>query len=207
MLLAISSQKGVLSFSIESDPSRVRQGLPLSPLTSVVHQNLGLSSLAHSTARNSQFAQSRATVMHGRVSFNSENPVGDPEAGGQRFCVPGETKDESAHPQRTPVKLHDETWAGLLRDQGPRIFREVEIAPGCAVAVACPSCPDLSPEPPGPSKIIWNMLGWSLEEETERYGVWLFRGALHKEKIFFFPCRSWRLGQEGIVPHSVGGSL
>ena len=37
--------------------------------------------------------------------------------------------DESAHPQQTPLKLHDETWAGILRNQGPRIFWEVEIVP------------------------------------------------------------------------------
>ena len=25
--------------------------------------------------------------------------------------------------------------------------------------------------------------------------------------LFFFPCRNWRLGKEGVVPHSVGGPL
>ena len=49
----------------------------------------------------------------------------------------------------TPLKLHEETWAGLLHNQGPKIFREVEIVPGCAVAVAYLSCPDHSSEPPG----------------------------------------------------------
>ena len=112
---------------------------------SVMHHNLGLSSLAHSTARNSQFAHSRATVMHGRGSLNSFTSVGDTEAGGQRFCVPGGTKSLStstrtgvrrsaveklASPQQAPLKLHEETWEGLLRNQG--IFREVEIVPGCA---------------------------------------------------------------------------
>ena len=57
-----------------------------------------------------------------------------------------------------------------MRNQGPKIFREVEIVPGCAVRVACPSCPDYSPEPPGPRRIIRNMLGWSLLEKTERSG-------------------------------------
>ena len=37
---------------------------------------------------------------------------------------------ESTHTQQTPLKLHEETWAGLLRNQGPKIFREVEIVPG-----------------------------------------------------------------------------
>ena len=92
----------------------------------------------------------------------------------QRFCVHGETKslststrrgvrcsavDESAHPLQTLLKLHDETWAGLLRNQGSKIFWEVETVPGCGVAVACPSCPDYSPEPPGRGRIIRNMLG------------------------------------------------
>ena len=53
------------------------------------------------------------------------------------FCVPGETKSlststrsgvrrsvvcESAHTQQTPLKMHVETWAGLLRNQGPEDF-------------------------------------------------------------------------------------
>ena len=94
--------------------------------------------------------------------------------------------DESAHPQQTPSKLHDETWAGLLRDEGPKIFREVEIVPWCAVVVACPSCPDYSPEPPGRGRIIRNMLGWSQLGKTVRSGVWLFRGAL-KVRISILP--------------------
>ena len=114
--------------------------------------------------------------------------------------------DESAHPQQTLLKLHDETWAGLLRNQGPKIFREVEIVPGCAVAVACPSCPDHAHEPPGPGRIIRNMLGWSQLGKTSRSGVWLFRGARpRREPSFVSPFRSWRLGQEGVVQHSVGG--
>ena len=55
--------------------------------------------------------------------------------GGRLSCVLGGTKSlstntrrvvrrsavgEHAHPQQTPLKLHDETWAGLLRDQGLR---------------------------------------------------------------------------------------
>ena len=89
-------------------------------VTSVMHHNLGLSSHAHSTARNSQLAHSRATVMHGRVSLNSSNSRGDTEARGQRFCVQGGTKSlststrtgvrrsavyESAHTQQAPVEV------------------------------------------------------------------------------------------------------
>ena len=158
-----------------------------------MHHNLGLTSHAHSTARNSQLEHTRATVVHGRVSLNSENSVRGIEDGGQRFCVPGETKllststrrgvrcsavDESSHPQQTPLKLHEETWAGLLHNLGSKIFREVEIVPRCVVAVACPSCPDRSPEPPGPGGIIRNMLGWSQMEKTDRSGGWFFGGAL-----------------------------
>ena len=60
----------------------------------------------------------------------------------------------------------------------------MEIVSGCAVAVACPSCPDSSSEPLGPGRIIRNMLGWSLQEETVRSGVWLFRGAFQEENLF-----------------------
>ena len=107
--------------------------------------------------------------------------------------------EKLASPQQASERLHQETWAGILQNQGPKIFREVEIVSGCAVAA------DSSSEPPGPGRIIRNILGWSLQEETVRSGVWVFRGAL--QESFFFPCRFWRLGTEGIVPHSVGSSL
>ena len=99
--------------------------------------------------------------------------MGDTEDGERRFCVPRGTKslststlsgvrrsavDESAHPQEALLKLHDKTWAGILRNQGPRISQEVDIVPGCAVLVACPSCSDYSSEPFGPGRIIGNML-------------------------------------------------
>ena len=139
-------------------------------------------------------------IRLGRNLGNSSNSWGDTEEGRLQFCVLGETKspststrcgvrrsavDELAHPQQTPLKLHAETWEGLLRKQGPKIFREVEIVPGCAVRVACPSCPDYSPEPPGTGRVIRNMLGWSQLEITERSGVWVFWGALQVENLFF----------------------
>ena len=89
--------------------------------------------------------------------------------------------------KQQPVKVHDETWAGLLMNQGPRISRVVEIIPGCAVTVACPSCPDNSPVSPGPGRVIRNMSGWSQLERTDRSGVWLFRGPLQRGESFFFP--------------------
>ena len=92
--------------------------------------------------------------------------------------------EKLASPQQAPGSLHGEMWAGILQKQGPKIFREVEIVPVCAVAVACPSCPDHSPEPPGPGRIIRNMLGWTLEEKTDVSGVWLFRGALQGKNLF-----------------------
>ena len=127
------------------------------------------------------------------------NSVGDTEDGGRSSCVYGETKSLStctrtgvrrpaveklASPQQASSKLHVETWAGLLKNQGPKIFRDEEIIPGCAVRVACPSCPDYYPEPPGPSIVIRNMIGWSLKEKTEKSGVWVFRGALQGENLF-----------------------
>ena len=153
---------------------------------------------SHSTSARSLHAahNSHARMSDARCVVNS---VGDTEDGGQRFCVPGGTKSLStctrtgvrrpaveklASSQQASLKLHVETWAGLLKNQGPRIFREVEIFPGCAVRVACPSCPDYYPEPPGPGIVIRNMLGWSQLEKTERSGVWVFRGALQGENLF-----------------------
>ena len=146
---------------------------------------------------------SSARSLHGlhvaRSVQNSLNSVGDRGVRGRGVCVPGETKSLStstrlgvrcpaveklASPQQAPGSLHGEVWASILQKQGPKIFREVEIVPGCAVRVACPSCPDYSPEPPGPGIVIRNMLGWSLQEKTERSGVWVFRGALQGKNLF-----------------------
>ena len=120
------------------------------------------------------------------------NSVGDTEDGERRFCVIGETKALStstgrgvrryAVDEQAPLKLHEETWPGLLTNQGLRISQEVEIVPGCAVAVACPS--GNSPVSPGPGRVIRNMLGWSQLEKTDGSGVWLFRGALQGENLF-----------------------
>ena len=95
---------------------------------------------------------------------------------------------ELAPSQQASPKLHDKTWVGLLMNQGPRISRVVEIIPGCVVSGARPSCPDNSPEPPGPGRIIRNMFGWSQLEKTVRSGVWLFRGALQGENLFSSLC-------------------
>ena len=86
-----------------------------------------------------------------------------------RLGVGRRAVDELASPQQAPRRLHEEAWAGLLEKQGLRISQEVEIIPGCAVRVACPSCPDHSLEPPGPGRVIRNMLGWSQLEKT--FGV------------------------------------
>ena len=86
--------------------------------------------------------------------------------------------------QQQSRKVHEEKWASLLKKQGPLIFREVEIVPGCAVMVASPTCPDNSLELLGPGRIIRNMLGWSQMEKTAGSWVWLFRGALQGESFF-----------------------
>ena len=72
---------------------------------------------------------------------------------GQAVCL-----EKAPFSQQQPGKVHDEMWAALLKNQGPRIE---EIIPGCAVQVACPSCHDNSPVSPGPGRVIRNMLGWS----------------------------------------------
>ena len=137
------------------------------------------------------------------------------------MCFLGETKpsststrcgvrrlavDEFVHSQQAPRKLHEQTWAGFLNNQGLKFSQELEIMRGCAVAVARPSCPDDSLVSPGAGRVIRNMLGWSLLEKTEGSRVWMFRSPLNGENIFFF-LRSGRLGKEEIVPHSVVGPL
>ena len=75
-----------------------------------------------------------------------------------------------------------------LQKQGLRISQELEIVPGCAALVACPSCLENSPVSPGPGRGIRNMLGWSQLEKTVGSGVWLFRGALQGENLFSSLC-------------------
>ena len=181
------------SFFVSQDFASIRVENPSSRVARV---NSALHNLCLVHSPSIPAHNSHARMSHARCVVNS---VGDTEDGRRLSCVPGETKSmstssltgvrrsavyESAHTQQTPLKLHVETWAGLLRNQGPKIFREVEIVPGCAVRVACPSCPDYYPESPGPGIVIRNMLIWSRLEKTERSGAWLFRGALQGENLF-----------------------
>ena len=144
-------------------------------------------------------SQNSYSVHDACGAWNSENSRGDTEVGGQHFCVHGETKSLStctrtgvrrpaveklASPQQASLKLHEETWAGLLQNRGLRISQEVEIVPGCAVRVASPSGPDYYPESPGPGIVIRNRLGWSKLEKTDESGVWLFRGAFQGGNLF-----------------------
>ena len=93
-------------------------------------------------SQNSQTHNSHSTIarsLHGvhvaRCVQNSSNSLGDGVVRGRGVCVPGVTKSlststrsgvrrsavyESAHTQQTPMKLHEETWAGLLTNQGLR---------------------------------------------------------------------------------------
>ena len=68
--------------------------------------------------------------------------------------------EKLASPQQAPGRLHEDAWAGLSQKQGLRISQEVDIVPGCAVAVACPSCLDFSLEPPGRgrSSVVFGLL-------------------------------------------------
>ena len=86
-----------------------------------------------------------------------------------RCGVRRSAEKELAPFQQASPKLHDETWAGLLMNQGPRISRVVEIIPGCAVTVACPSCPDNS-------RVTWARQSYSenvgLVTAGENRSVW-----------------------------------
>ena len=96
--------------------------------------------------------------------------------------------EKLASPQQTPSKLHVEVWEGLLSNQGMRFSQEEEIVLVCVVSGARPSCLYDSPEPPGPGRIIRNLLGWSQLEKTVGSGVWLLRGALRGENLFSSLC-------------------
>ena len=196
-----------LSCRIESPSSRVAR------VTSALH-NLCPAHSSLIPAHNSH-----ARLPHARCVVNS---VGDTEVGDVFLVYLGGTKSlststrsgvrcsavyESAHTQQRPLKLHVETWEGLLRNQSPKIFREVEIVPGCAVHVACPSCPDHSPVSPGPGRLIRNMLGWPQLGEYRKVWGMVVPWCPPRGESFLFPCRSRRLGQEGVVPHSVVGPL
>ena len=115
----------------------------------------------HHIACGTHLSQNSYSVHDACGVWNSENSRGDTEVGGRHFCVFGETKSLSmctrtgvrrpaveklASPQQASLKLHEETWAGLLQNRGLRISQEVEIVPGCSVRVASPSGPDHYPE-------------------------------------------------------------
>ena len=177
----------------------------------------GFTSHACSTARDSQSAHVRAT---GRNVRNSLNSVGDTVAGGRGHCVLGGTKplstsircwggrlaeEKLASSQQASGRLHDEASAGRVESLGLAIFQEVEIQPGCAVKVSRLPVLFFAPESPGQGREVSCWRGWTPLEQTTRSGVWLFRGALGGESVFFCTLCSWRLGQQRIVPRSVGG--
>ena len=95
--------------------------------------------------------------------------------------------EKLASPQQAPGSLHEEVWTSILRNQGPKISRELEIIPGCVVSVACPSCPDQSLEPPGPGRVNRNMLGWSQVEKTAGSGSMVVPWCSSREESFFIP--------------------
>ena len=117
------------------------------------HSFVACDSLSLRVESPSSRVQRVTAALHGAwclwFFLNSENSVGDTEDGGLRFlaftccenptvrCVLGATKALSTSTRcgvRRPAveKLHEETWAGLLTNQGLRISQEVEIVPGCA---------------------------------------------------------------------------
>ena len=74
---------------------------------------------------------------------------------------------------------------------------------GVLCAVACPSCPDHSPEPPGPGRMIRNMLGWSLDWRKQQglgYGCSVVPS---KGRVFSLPLSLLEIGSGRVVPHSV----
>ena len=147
-------------------------------VTSILHDNLGFTPHACSTARNSQYAHTRATGLHGREFQNSMNSVGDTEAGRRRFTVSGRTKSlrpsarcmvgrragkELALVQLASGRVHEETWAGCKGSLRLKISQELEIVPGCAVTVSYLPSPSIVLVPPEPGRMYFLPL---LQQET-----------------------------------------
>ena len=124
-----------------------------SPSSRVQHVNASVLENSHSHNSSARMHDnSSARSLHGlhvaRSVQNSLNSLGDRGVRERGVCVPGETKSLStstrlgvrcpaveklASPQQAPGSLHGEVWASILQKQGPKIFREVQIVPGCAV--------------------------------------------------------------------------
>ena len=136
-------------------------------VTSVMHDNLGSTPHAFSTARNSQYAHSRATGLHGRVSLSSVNSVGDIEAGRTSLLCMMSLLIHS----RRPESCMKRRGQAFLQKPGLKISQEVEIIPGCAVTVTCPLCPSNSLVSPGPGRVTRNMLGWLGKEGIVPHSV------------------------------------
>ena len=91
-------------------------------------------------------------------------------------------------PQQQSRKVHGDMWASLLKKQGPRISWEVEIIPGCAAMVACPSCHDNYLEPTGPGR--WVGHSWR-KQLGMVYGCSVVPS---KVRVFFLPLSQQETG-------------
>ena len=207
---ALSQARKLHRHAIESlNTSLVPHSRLFSLHPSLVSQN---SSLSHSLGAMNSCGSMHGLCMHDNSLVMHDNSWGALEhknsCSSHAAGVRGGTKAPStstrirvrrsaveklASPQQTSSKLHVEVWEGLLSNQGMKFSQEEEIETGCVVSGARPSCLDGSPEPPGPGRVIRNMLGWSQLEKTVRSGVWLFRGAL-RGRIFFLPSTQQETG-------------
>ena len=170
----------LLSFRVENPSARVAR------VNTALHQN------SHSTP-----ARSLHDVA--RCFQSSLNSLGDGVVRGRGVCVLGETKSvspstrsgvrrstvyESAHTQQTPLELHSETWAGLLRNQGRRFSVRWKSARGVLLQWLVLHVLIILLSHLGQGSIIRNMLGWSQLGKTAWSGVWLFRSAFQGENLF-----------------------
>ena len=184
----------------------------MSPSQRVAHVSDSVARLLTTQTRNMHASMNSCGSMHGAVMHDNSSGVHVNSCGAlghrnscnlhaagvlegtkalstsTRIGVRCPAVEKLASPQQAPGSLHGEIWASILQKHCLKIFREVEIVPGCALVVACPSCPDYFLESPGPGRIIRNMLAWTLEEKTFGSGVRLFRGALQGKNLFSSLC-------------------
>ena len=128
-------------------------------------------------------------------------------------CKVGRPAEKELAPfQQASPNLHEETWAGLLTNQGRMISKELEIIPGCAVSVACPYCPGNSPVSPGQAKLFGTC--WAGHSWRKQIGLGYGCSVVpSKGRIFLLPLMQQETGKRRIaphnlvVPHSVGAPL
>ena len=105
--------------------------------------------------------------------------------------------------QQLSGRTHIETRARGCKSLNLRISQEQETKGRCAVSALPLRTPFVTPVLPGPGSDIWK----KVMSKTEKSRVWFFQNAGGLWRRCVLPLLTAGLGTEGVVPHSVGGSM